>query len=192
MTCKWSRQTPIFRKSCFVIPIDKSQSDKSQTTIIGIDPGLNITGWGIVALSSVGLVPVACGTVTTCAELPFAERLDTLFQGLVMVLKDHTPNVAAIEKTFVNINPASALKLGMARGVALLAPAQKKIPIFEYAATQVKKTVVGVGHATKDQIAMMVQRLLPNVGNVRKDAADALAIAICHAHHQSTTYGRLR
>jgi crossover junction endodeoxyribonuclease RuvC len=131
------------------------------------------------------------GIVSTHALIPFAERLNLLYQGLAAVLKRHTPDVAVVEKTFVNANPASALKLGMARGIALLAPAQQKIPVFEYSATQVKKTIVGVGHATKDQIELMIQTLLPNVGTVKKDAADALAIAICYAHHQSTAYGRL-
>ncbi|MDR2416817.1 MAG: crossover junction endodeoxyribonuclease RuvC [Holosporales bacterium] len=168
-----------------------TSTDKKQTIIIGIDPGLNITGWGVIAMRSAGLTSIEHGIITTRTDIPFAERLNLLYQGLIKVLKRYTPDVAAVEKTFVNVNPTSALKLGMARGVVLLAPAQQKISVFEYAATQVKKTIVGVGHATKDQIAIMVQMLLPNAGVVRKDAADALAIAICHAHHQSTSYGRL-
>ncbi|MDR0406823.1 MAG: crossover junction endodeoxyribonuclease RuvC [Holosporales bacterium] len=155
------------------------------TIIIGIDPGLNITGWGVISFYNNALTPLAYGTITSQPKAPFPERLKILHQELSTILKTHTPDVAAIEKTFVNSNPTSALKLSMARGVILLAPAQQAIPVFEYAATCIKKTVVGVGHATKDQVALMTKKLLPNIGTVKKDAADALAIAICHAHHQN-------
>ncbi|MDR1267076.1 MAG: crossover junction endodeoxyribonuclease RuvC [Holosporales bacterium] len=161
------------------------------TIILGIDPGLKATGWGVIASTHAGLQLIAHGAVTTRPDTPFSARLHLLHQGLVAVLEEHKPHVAAIEKTFVNANPTSALKLGMARGVALLAPAQRYISVFEYSATQVKKTIVGVGHATKDQVELMVRRLLPEVGMTSKDAADALAIAICHAHHQNPVYERL-
>jgi crossover junction endodeoxyribonuclease RuvC len=153
--------------------------------ILGIDPGLNATGWGLISFCDNTLSPLAQGVITTSVRLPFSLRLCQIHEELSSVFEKYHPHEVAIEKTFVNANPLSALKLGMARGLALLVSAQHKIPVFEYAATRVKKTVVGVGHATKDQVALMVQRLLPRVGSVQKDAADALAIAICHAHHQN-------
>ncbi len=113
-------------------------------------------------------------------------RLSALYETLTQVIAEHKPDEAAVEETFVNANPLSTLRLGAARGVVLLAPAQQGIPVSEYAANRVKRAVVGVGHADKAQVAAMVQRLLPTAGDVRQDAADALAVAICHAHFRQT------
>nr|WP_242508821.1 crossover junction endodeoxyribonuclease RuvC [Candidatus Finniella inopinata] len=152
--------------------------------ILGLDPGLRHTGWGVIKVQGNSLSPVAQGTVDTDAKLSLAERLNTLFQGLMVVLEDHQPDEAVVEETFVNNNAVSTLKLGMARGVVLLAPASLNIPVFEYSANKIKKSVVGVGHADKSQVLMMVQRLLPTLqSGLKLDAADALAAAICHAHH---------
>ena len=114
-----------------------------------------------------------------------AERLRDLFEGVAAIVETQRPSEAAVEETFVNVNPGSTLKLGQARGVVMLAPARSGLPVFEYAANLVKKSVTGAGHADKQQIAMMVGRLLPGV-EARNDAADALAVAICHAHHRAT------
>jgi crossover junction endodeoxyribonuclease RuvC len=117
---------------------------------------------------------------------PLPERLVELFRQLNAVLERYRPEAAAVEETFVNKNPASTLKLGVARGVVLLAPAERGLPVFEYSANLIKKSVVGVGHADKQQVEMMVRRLLPGAALESPDAADALAVAICHAHHAST------
>ena len=151
--------------------------------VIGIDPGLRHTGWGVIERRERGkLSHIASGAIhTTTGDL--APRLSTLFQGLAAVLADYAPDVAAVEKTFVNRDPAGALKLGHARAMALLAPAEAGLDVHEYAPNAVKKTVVGVGHADKAQIAHMVKLLLPGAAPQTADAADALAIAICHAQH---------
>ncbi len=128
---------------------------------------------------------VAHGVVKVAGERSLAERLNELFDGVAAVIAAQAPVEAAVEETFVNVNPGSTLKLGQARGVVLLAPARAGLPVFEYAANLVKKSVTGVGHADKGQIAMMVGRLLPGV-EATADAADALAVAICHAHHRAT------
>lgn len=153
--------------------------------LIGFDPGLRLTGWGVIEVDGNRLRHVAHGVIKVSVEGSLASRLDNLFEGVVAALAAHKPDEAAVEETFVNVNPASTLKLGQARGVVLLAPARAGLPVFEYAANLVKKSVVGAGHADKRQIAMMVGRLLPGV-TATADAADALAIAICHAHHRST------
>jgi crossover junction endodeoxyribonuclease RuvC len=153
--------------------------------LIGFDPGLRLTGWGVIEVEGNRLRHVAHGVIKVSVEGSLASRLDNLFEGVVAALAAHTPDEAAVEETFVNVNPASTLKLGQARGVVLLAPARAGLPVFEYAANLVKKSVVGAGHADKRQIAMMVGRLLPGV-TATADAADALAIAICHAHHRTT------
>lgn len=151
--------------------------------IIGVDPGLRRMGWGVVERRAGGrLSHVASGAVAT-ASGPLAPRLSQLFRGLCDVLAAHAPDVAAVEKTFVNRDPAGALKLGHARAVALLAPAEIGLVVYEYAPNEVKKTVVGVGHADKAQIAHMVKLLLPGADPDSADAADALAVAICHAQH---------
>lgn len=153
--------------------------------LIGFDPGLRLTGWGVIEVDGNRLRHVAHGVIKVSVEGSLASRLDNLFEGVVAALAAHKPDEAAVEETFVNVNPASTLKLGQARGVVLLAPARAGLPVYEYAANLVKKSVVGAGHADKRQIAMMVGRLLPGV-IATADAADALAIAICHAHHRST------
>lgn len=153
--------------------------------IIGLDPGLRNTGWGIVDSLGNRLCHVAHGIIHSNANDELADRLSQLNTALKQVIDQYSPHEAAVEETFVNKNPNSTLKLGMARGVVLLAPAQAGLKVGEYAANRVKKSIVGVGHADKNQVAMMVQRLLPNCGLVTADAADALAVAICHAHYRS-------
>ncbi|QIE55312.1 crossover junction endodeoxyribonuclease RuvC [Pikeienuella piscinae] len=151
--------------------------------IIGIDPGLRRTGWGVIERREGGrLSHVASGVVATQAG-DLAPRLAVLAAGLRAVLAAHAPQIASVEKTFVNRDPAGALKLGHARAIALLVPAEAGLSVFEYAPNEVKKTVVGVGHAEKAQVAHMVKILLPGAAPGGADAADALAIAICHAQH---------
>ncbi len=153
--------------------------------ILGLDPGLRITGWGIIDTEGSSLSHVDHGVVKSKdgEELPI--RLVSLYTQLIDIIQAYAPQEAAVEETFVNKNPLSALKLGIARGVVLLAPAYAGLVIGEYSANKVKKSVVGFGHADKDQVAMMVSRLLPKSGGVVQDAADALAVAICHAHHRT-------
>ncbi|WP_417815335.1 crossover junction endodeoxyribonuclease RuvC [Thalassospira alkalitolerans] len=154
--------------------------------VLGIDPGLQRTGWGIIDLTDNHMRHVANGVVTSTQSLTLAERLDQLHTGLMEVIETWTPDEAAVEETFVNKNPVSTLKLGQARGVALLAPARSGIPVTEYTPNAVKKTVVGAGHAAKQQVEMMVSTLLPGCQIHGADAADALAVAICHAQHAGT------
>ena len=153
--------------------------------LLGLDPGLRLTGWGVIDVEGNRLRHVAHGVVKVAGERSLAERLNELFEGVSTVIAKYRPVEAAVEETFVNVNPASTLKLGQARGVVLLAPARARLPVFEYAANLVKKSVTGAGHAEKRQIAMMVSRLLPGV-EAAADAADALAVVICHAHHRAT------
>lgn len=152
--------------------------------IIGIDPGLRNTGWGVVEALGSRLSFVACGVVRSDSALSLADRLRQLHEGLSGVIHAHMPQEAAVEETFVNRDPQSTLKLGQARGVALVVPALAGLPVAEYAANLVKKTVVGSGHAEKPQIAAMVRILLPRAEAQSADAADALAVAICHAQHR--------
>jgi len=152
--------------------------------IIGIDPGLRRCGWGIIEARDNRLAFVAGGTLTPPVEGPLAGRLAALAEALGEVLDSHRPDEAAVEETFVNAGARSALVLGQARGVALVVPALRGLPVAEYAATLVKKSVVGTGHAEKAQVALMVRTLLPAATIKGADAADALAIAICHAHHR--------
>jgi crossover junction endodeoxyribonuclease RuvC len=152
--------------------------------IIGIDPGLRNTGWGVVEALGSRLSFVACGVVRSDSALSLADRLRQLHDGLSGIIHTHMPQEAAVEETFVNRDPQSALKLGQARGVALVVPALAGLPVAEYAANLVKKTVVGSGHAEKPQIAAMVRILLPRAEAQSADAADALAVAICHAQHR--------
>jgi crossover junction endodeoxyribonuclease RuvC len=151
--------------------------------LLGIDPGLQRTGWGIIDAVGTRLAHVANGVVTSDGERPIAERLAELYDGLAAVIATHRPAAAAVEETFVNKNPTTTLKLGLARGIALLAPARAGLPVGEYPANLIKKTVVGAGHADKRQIQAMVRVLLPGCAIAGPDAADALAVAICHAHH---------
>ena len=153
--------------------------------ILGLDPGLRRTGWGVVAAEGARLRLVACGTVIVPEALPLAERLTRLLAALTAVVAEHAPHEAAVEEVFVNANGQSTLKLGHARACALLAPAQAGLPVAEYATTLVKKAVTGVGRAEKDQVGFMVRRLLPGLATLPDpgpDACDALAVAIAHAH----------
>jgi crossover junction endodeoxyribonuclease RuvC len=154
--------------------------------IIGLDPGLQHTGWGIIDQDGSRLSFVAAGRISSVASQPLAERLVEIHTGLVAVLDAHQPDTAAVEETFVNKNPTSTLKLGVARGVALLTPALHKLKVYEYPANLIKKSVVGAGHAGKEQVQMMVRVILPASQAESPDAADALAVAICHAHHMGT------
>ena len=154
--------------------------------LIGLDPGLRNTGWGIIDVDGNRLTHVADGTVRPDARQDLASRLRDLHEGLAQVLADFAPDEAAVEETFVNKNAASTLKLGEARGVVVLAPALAGLRVAEYSANRVKKSVVGAGHATKDQVQMMVGRLLPGCRFSSADSADALAVAICHAHFAET------
>ena len=159
---------------------------RSSLTILGLDPGLQRTGWGVIEIQGNRLIYLGHGVIQTSASAPMAERLSQLFQGLCSVLDTHHPTEAAVEETFVNSNATSTLKLGMARGVVLMAPASRGIHVGEYATNRVKKAVVGAGHATKDQVSIMVQRLLTHCPPVTSDAADALAVAICHGHFRTS------
>lgn len=154
--------------------------------ILGIDPGLTATGWGIVRTNGTTLTFVAAGTVTSPTKASLPIRLSYLYDGLCEVLTRFEPQEAAVETTFVNRDGASTLKLGQARGIALLAPAQHGLLVAEYAPNLIKKSVVGVGHADKRQIRHMVERLLPNAKARSEHAFDALAVAVCHASHRRT------
>src|SRR4051812_20663202 len=154
--------------------------------LLGLDPGLRHTGWGVIDVAGSRLSYVAAGIVHSNEKAPLAERLVSLFRQLNDVIDRYAPAEAAVEETFVNKNPASTLKLGVARGVVLLAPAERGIPVAEYSANLIKKSVVGAGHAGKEQVQLMVRRLLPGSAIAEPDAADALAVAICHAHHAGT------
>ena len=153
--------------------------------LLGLDPGLKATGWGIVETHGNRLTFVASGTVRSATSQSLAARLSAIYTGLLTIIDTYKPDEAAVGETFLNRNPGSTLKLGQARGVVLLAPAQSGLTVSEYAATTIKKTVVGTGHADKIQVQSMVARLLPGSLAESPDAADALAIAICHAHHSS-------
>ncbi len=152
--------------------------------ILGIDPGLRHTGWGVIEAEGSRLSYVASGAIHSESGKTLAERLRVLHDGLAAVILAHGPDEAAVEETFVNRDPQSALKLGHARGIALVVPALAGLGVTEYAANLVKKTVVGAGHAEKTQVAMMVKVLLPRSEALTADAADALAVAICHAQHR--------
>ena len=155
--------------------------------VLGLDPGLQHTGWGVIECGRDGrLSYVASGVVSTVTAEALAERLCALHRGLASLFCSWSPDEAAVEHTYMNKNPGAALKLGQARGVVLLAPALLGIPVAEYQAMEVKRAVVGTGHAEKLQVEAMVKRLLPGAEIRRADAADALAVAICHAHHRAT------
>jgi crossover junction endodeoxyribonuclease RuvC len=155
--------------------------------LLGLDPGLQHTGWGVIEADGSRLSFVAAGTVNSDSKLPLAKRLVQIHDGLRSVIDAWEPVEAAVEETFVNKNPTSTLKLGLARGVVLLTPALFNLKVAEYPANLIKKSVVGAGHAAKEQVQMMVRVLLPAAGIADSaDAADALAVAICHAHHRAT------
>jgi crossover junction endodeoxyribonuclease RuvC len=159
--------------------------------IIGIDPGLRRTGWGIVESLGNSLRFVASGTVRSDDKAPLAIRLCQLHDGLAEVLHQAMPHEAAVEQTFVNKDATATLKLGQARGIAMLVPARAGLVVAEYAPNAVKKAVIGVGHGDKKQIHMMVKVLMPRAVFDTDDAADALAIAICHAHHRPSAAFRM-
>jgi crossover junction endodeoxyribonuclease RuvC len=152
--------------------------------IFGVDPGSGATGWGVIEQSGARLSFVAAGVVRPSRALTRAGRLAAVHEALAALIAAHAPHEAAVEETFVNASPRDALVLGEARGVCLLAPALAGLPVAEYAANTIKKSVVGKGHAEKQQVAAMVRVLLPASGVLAADAADALAVAICHAHHR--------
>ena len=154
--------------------------------LLGLDPGLRVTGWGIIDAGDGRLRHVANGTVLSSQERSVAERLAELYDGIAAIIEQYRPAAAAVEESFVNQNARSTLKLGLARGVALLVPARAGLAVAEYPTNLVKKAVVGAGHAGKEQIQAMVRHLLPTATIAGPDAADALAVAICHAHHAST------
>ena len=154
--------------------------------ILGIDPGLQKTGWGVIESEGNHLSYIASGLIKTDAGLPMYARLATLDEGLGRVFDQWQPDTSAIEETFMNNNAASALKLGAARGAAIVAIARKGIEVGEYPANLVKKSITGTGHATKDQMGMMIKTLLPASGKISEDEADALAVAITHAHHAAS------
>lgn len=164
----------------------------SPIRILGIDPGLRRTGWGVLDVEGNRLMFVGCGSVETREQMALASRLLAIHEGLGLILDRFRPAEAAIEQTFVNKDGVATLKLGQARGVAMLAPAMFGIAVAEYAPNQVKKTVVGAGHADKAQIQAMLKILLPKADPKSADAADALAIAITHAHHRGHASLRMK
>lgn len=155
----------------------------SAVLILGVDPGLNRCGWGLILSEGSRLSHVAHGVIKPPQQQQLASRLHDLFEALSAVIEEHQPHEAAVEETFVNSNARAALALGQARGVALAAAARRGLMVAEYAPTTIKKAVVGTGSADKDQVAFMVRRLLPTAGDVSADAADALGVAVCHAAH---------
>jgi crossover junction endodeoxyribonuclease RuvC len=155
--------------------------------ILGIDPGLRRTGWGLIEADGNRLIHVACGSLATSERAPLSERLLTIHDGLIAVIEQFRPQEAAVEATFVNANAVATLKLGQARGIAMLVPAKAGLSVAEYAPNLVKKSIVGAGHGEKAQVRMMIGVLLPQANPQSEDAADALAIAVCHAHHRGST-----
>jgi crossover junction endodeoxyribonuclease RuvC len=159
--------------------------------ILGIDPGLRRTGWGVVEYAGNRLGFIACGSIETHEKAALAARLLALHDGLAQVLDHFRPDEAAVETTFVNANATATLKLGQARGIAMLVPARSGVPVAEYAPNLIKKTIVGAGHGEKAQIRMMIGVLLPKADPRSEDAADALAIAVTHAHHRQSAVLRM-
>jgi len=159
--------------------------------ILGIDPGLRRTGWGVVAIQGSRLSFLACGSLASDDKAALSQRLVSIHDGLRQVVAEHVPDEAAVEATFVNRDAAATLKLGQARGIAMLVPALAGLPVAEYAPNLVKKTIVGAGHSEKMQIRMMVKVLLPKADPQSDDAADALAIAVTHAHHRQSVVLRM-
>jgi len=160
--------------------------------IIGIDPGLRRTGWGLIEVEGNRLIYVACGSVATSDKVSLAERLVAIHDGLAKVIEEFAPDESAVEATFVNKDANATLKLGQARGVAMLIPARAGIAVAEYAPNLVKKTIVGAGHCEKEQIRLMLRVLLPKADPQTHDAADALAIAVTHAHHRQSALLKLK
>ena len=160
--------------------------DARTVRVLGLDPGLRNTGWGVIDVLGNRLTHVADGVVHSDDTDDLARRLVALYDGIEEIIRTWTPDEAAVEETFVNKNPVSTLKLGQARGIAMLAPARAGIPVSEYPPNLVKKSVVGAGHADKTQVQHMIKILLPGFKLTKADAADALAVAVCHAHHAAT------
>jgi crossover junction endodeoxyribonuclease RuvC len=160
--------------------------------ILGIDPGLRHTGWGVIGVDGPRLTWVAHGVIEPDPKAEMAERLALLATGIRTAIVSHEPHESAVEETFVNMNPRSTLLLGQARGVALATLAAAGLPVAEFAARKVKQSIVGTGAADKSQVAFMVRRLLPKCGDLTSDAADALAVAICAAHHRPVGPQRLK
>jgi crossover junction endodeoxyribonuclease RuvC len=154
--------------------------------ILGIDPGLRRTGWGMVEIDGNRLGFLGCGSVTTDDRDTLAVRLVAIHDGLVSILDEFRPHEAAVEATFVNKDAKATLKLGQARGIAMVVPAKAGVPVAEYAPNLVKKSIVGAGHGDKAQVRMMIGVLLPKADPTSDDAADALAIAVTHAHHRQS------
>ena len=154
--------------------------------ILGIDPGLRRTGWGMVAIAGNALSFLGCGSVTTDDRDALAARLLAIHDGLMRILAEFQPDEAAVEQTFVNKSGSATLKLGQARGIAMVVPARAGVPVSEYAPNLVKKSIVGAGHGDKAQVRMMIGVLLPKADPSSHDAADALAIAVTHAHHRQS------
>jgi crossover junction endodeoxyribonuclease RuvC len=159
--------------------------------ILGIDPGLRRTGWGMIEIAGNRLSYLGCGSVTTSDRDDLATRLLAIHDGLMRILDEFRPDEAAVEATFVNKNPAATLKLGQARGIAMVVPARAGVPVAEYAPNLVKKSIVGAGHGDKTQVRMMIGVLLPKADPGSDDAADALAIAVTHAHHRQSVVLRV-
>ena len=160
--------------------------DNRPIRILGIDPGLRRTGWGLIGCEGNRLIFIASGSVETSDRFDLAARLVAIHDGLTRVIEEHRPDEAAVEITFVNKDANATLKLGQARGIAMLIPARAGLPVSEYAPNLVKKTIVGSGHGEKAQIRMMIGVLLPKADPATDDAADALAIAVTHAHHRTS------
>lgn len=152
--------------------------------IMGIDPGLRFTGWGLVEFKNNQFFHIANGTIKIPTDIDLSKRLAFIYKELMNIVKNNLPDEVSVEEVFVNVNPNSTLKLGQARGIAILVPSLLDIPVFEYTPNLIKKSVVGVGHATKDQIKMMVNVLLNKPKIDSEHSADALAMAICHAHNK--------
>ena len=160
---------------------------RGRVRILGLDPGLVRTGWGVIDVLGNKLTHVAHGVLAPQTSLPMPQRLLQLYNGVVEVLEEHEPNEVSVEETFSNVNPDSTIKLGHARGVIMVPPGKAGLLVAEYAAREVKKALVGTGAADKTQVAFMVRRLLPGSDLRSGDAADALAVAITHAHRRLTT-----
>ncbi|KCZ84989.1 Holliday junction resolvase [Hyphomonas adhaerens MHS-3] len=158
--------------------------------ILGIDPGLRHTGWGVIELSGMRLTHIAHGVISIDPKLEMAERLGGIFEAVGELARYHQPTASGVEETLVNANPRSALKLGQARGAAMAALAMGGVPVAEFAPRKIKLAVVGTGTADKDQVMFMVKRLLPKAADLKSDSADALACAICAAHHLPTDLKR--
>jgi crossover junction endodeoxyribonuclease RuvC len=159
--------------------------------IIGIDPGLRRTGWGVIEIVGNRLGFLGCGSVTTNDKDALSARLLTIHDGLMRILEEFRPDEAAVEQTFVNKNATATLKLGQARGIAMVVPARVGVTVAEYAPNLVKKSIVGAGHGDKTQVRMMIGVLLPKADPGSDDAADALAIAVTHAHHRQSAAFRV-